>query len=283
MTERCLYDSHMHTPLCKHAKGKPEEYAAVAEKRRLKGIIFTCHNPGPKGWSERVRMSLAELDSYVEMVLRAKEKWHGRIDIRLGLESDFVPGIEPFLEKLHGQAPFEYILGSVHPQLPYYKDTYYDQDVLAYQQLYFEHLAQAAESGLFDCLAHPDLVKNVFPEKWDWMGLMDETKRSLDRIADTGIAMELNTSGKHKRIREMNPHPAMLTEMAQRDIPVVLGSDAHAPKRVAADFEQALDLLQEAGYREITYFLERRPYTLPIPEARASLNANHPIPFFGNH
>ena len=46
-----LYETHMHTPLCKHAAGEPEDYAEVAQRRGLKGIIVTCHNPAPDGFS----------------------------------------------------------------------------------------------------------------------------------------------------------------------------------------------------------------------------------------
>ena len=99
-----LYDTHMHTPLCKHAKGEPGDYAAVAEKRGLKGIVVTCHNPGPNGFSPRVRMALEQFDEYVDLVERARQAWNGRIDIRLGLECDYLPEMEPFLEKLLGLA-----------------------------------------------------------------------------------------------------------------------------------------------------------------------------------
>ena len=53
--EPILYETHMHTPLCKHARGEPEAYAAVAEQRGLKGIIVTCHNPTDNGWAPEVR------------------------------------------------------------------------------------------------------------------------------------------------------------------------------------------------------------------------------------
>lgn len=271
MTTPILYDSHMHTPLCKHARGEPEEYAAAAEKRGLKGIVFTCHNPGPDGWSTNVRMSLSQFDQYIDIVARAREAWNGRLDVCLGLESDYVPGMEPFLETLHARANLNHVLGSVHPQLEYYKSTYYHDDYLSFQRLYFEHLAMAAESGLFDTLSHPDLIKNVFPNHWDIRLLMDDIRRCLDRVAKTGVAMELNTSGLHKQIREMNPNALMLTEMHQRGIPVVLGSDAHVPARVAADFEQALDLLAQAGYQQVCYFLERQRQCVSLEVARQSL------------
>ena len=121
-SEPILYETHMHTPLCKHARGEPEEYAAVAEQRGLKGIIVTCHNPTNNGWSPQFRMSLDQFDEYVGLVVRARQAWAGRVDVRLGMESDFAPGMEPWLEKLHGMADFHYILGSVHPQMQVYQD-----------------------------------------------------------------------------------------------------------------------------------------------------------------
>ena len=101
----------MHTPLCKHARGEPGEYAAFAERRGLAGIVVTCHNPTNDGWSPNVRMSVAEFDQYVAMVENARQEWMGRVDIRLGIESDYIPGMEPWLETLHGMAEFHHVLG----------------------------------------------------------------------------------------------------------------------------------------------------------------------------
>jgi histidinol-phosphatase (PHP family) len=100
---------------------------------------------------------------------------------------------------------------------------------------------------------------------------MDDICRALDRIADCGVAMELNTSGVNKTISEMNPMPAMLREMAIRDIPITLGSDAHVPERVADGYETALELLKECGFTDINYFLERRRHSISIDAALGSL------------
>lgn len=270
-TTPVLYDSHMHTPLCKHARGEPEEYAAVAEKRGLKGIIVTCHNPGPNGFSPRVRMSLDQFDTYVEMVERARQAWHGRVDVRLGLECDYIPGMEAFLQELLSRADFHHVLGSIHPQLPYYRSQYDKGDPVAFCETYFENLALAAETGLFDTLSHPDLVKNVYHRQWNVTQQLPVICASLDRIALTDVAMELNTSGVHKLIREMNPGSVILREMCIRHIPVVVGSDAHEPHRVAADFEKAFDLLETAGYESVNFYLNRQRHSVSIAAARASL------------
>ena len=262
---------HMHTPLCKHARGEPEEYADAARQRDLKGIVVTCHNPTDSGWTPTVRMSVAEFDDYIALIDRARTAWMGKVDVRAGLESDYVPGMEPWLEKLHGMAELNHVLGSVHPHLSQYKERYFTGDFEAYQATYFEHLAMAAESGLFDTLAHPDLVKNVSPAEWDVERALDVIRPCLDRVAASGTAMELNTSGLNKIVAEMYPGRVMLAEMQERGIPVVIGADAHDPHRVAANFEDALDVLAAVGYKSVSIFLNRVRQELLIDSVRDSL------------
>ncbi len=266
-----LYESHCHTPLCKHAVGEPVEYAAEAEARGLKGIIFTCHCPLPDGISASVRMAPEQYDRYVELVAETRAQFAGRVDVRLGLESDFYPGVEPWLQKLHARTPLHHVLGSIHTQVPEYRDRYFRGDWFDYQQTYFAHLAQAAETGLYDTLAHPDLVKNEAPAHWDFVRIQPHIERALDRIATTGVAMELNTSGVQKAIPEINPGPHMLALIRARDIPVVLGADAHRPGRVGDGYAAALRTLRELGFAEISFFLDRRRQTVPIATALASL------------
>jgi len=216
-------------------------------------------------------MSVAEFDQYVAMVENARQEWMGRVDIRLGIESDYIPGMEPWLETLHGMAEFHHVLGSVHPHLEDYRDRFYTGDFAAYEETYFDHLAMAAETGLFDTIAHPDLVKRVSPDQWDLMRAMGSICLSLDRIARAGTAMELNTSGLNTECGEIYPNKPMLSEMLKRNIPVVLGADAHDPGRVAADFENALDILSCVGYTHINIFLDRQRREIPISEARNQL------------
>ena len=262
-----FYDSHMHTPLCKHARGQPGDYAKQAELRGLRGITITCHNPMPAGWNAETRMTIDQLPQYVDIVAAARADYSDRVDVRLGMESDYLPGMENWLDKLHSQADFSYILGSVHPQTAEYKSIYLrGADRLAYERSYFENLAAAAQSGLFDCLSHPDIVKIVHPKQYQVSDHLDGIRRVLDRIARTGVAMELNTSGLNKPYPEMNPGEVILAEIAAREIPVVLGSDAHDPFRVAADFDRALEQLRQVGCQRVSYFLDRRRVDLPISQ-----------------
>lgn len=271
MSARLLYESHCHTPLCHHAIGEPDEYAEVALRRGFKGITFTCHCPLPDGFSARVRMAPEQFDDYVEMIHATRDRFAGRLDVRLGIESDYYPGVEPWLEQLHARVPLSHVLGSIHYQISDYRKLYYTGDVLAYQKLYFDHLARSAESGLFDTLAHPDLIKNESVVDWNFERLRETIARALDRISATGVAMELNTSGVLKSYPEMNPSPAMLAMMRERGIPVVIGADAHEPQRVGDGYAEALGLLEQAGYQEVSYFIDRKRHSLAIAAALESL------------
>lgn len=271
MSAPVLYESHSHTPLCKHAVGEPAEYAAVAGSRGLKGIIITCHGPLPDGLGIDHRMAPEEFDRYIELVAATREEFAGRVDVRLGLESDYFPGVEAWAEKLHARAPLHHVLGSVHMQVGHYRAKYFTGDPFAYQQLYFQHLAESAETRLFDTLAHPDLVKNDSPRDWEFSRIEPDITRALDRIARTGVAMELNTSGLLKSVPEMNPGPRMLELIRERGIPVVLGADAHRPSRVADRYEEALQMLADLGFRTVSFFLVRRRQEVTIETALASL------------
>ncbi|WP_265594877.1 histidinol-phosphatase [Haloferula sp. BvORR071] len=266
-----LYESHCHTTLCKHAYGTTDEYAAVARQRNLKGITFTCHCPLPDGNSAHVRMGPGQYADYLAMIAETRAGHEGQVDVRTGIESDYYPGVEPWLEELHARTPLSHVLGSVHYQLGDYRKNYYRGDVLAYQKLYYEHLAMSAETGLFDTLAHPDLIKNESPADWDFARLREDVSRALDRIAATGVAMELNTSGMFKLLPEMNPSLGQLVLMRERGIPVVIGADAHVAERVGDGYREALASLLEAGYEKVSYFVDRKRVDVPIAEALGSL------------
>lgn len=266
-----LYESHCHTTLCNHASGSTDEYAEVALARNFKGITFTCHCPLPNGFSANVRMTPEQFEDYLAMVAATREAFVGRLDVRVGLESDFYPGVEPWLEKLHARVPLSHVLGSIHYQVGDYRKLFYTGEISSYQELYYDHLAMSAESGLFDTLAHPDLIKNESPRDWDFKRMQPTIERALDRIAATGVAMELNTSGAYKALPEMNPSPSQLALMLERGIPVVIGADAHVPHRVGEGYVAALNLLREVGYHEVSFFVDRNRQSVPIAEALDSL------------
>lgn len=272
-----LFENHCHTPLCRHSVGEPEEYAQVALERGLAGINITCHGPTPREWGHCMRRS--EWPEYLAICQRARDAYAGRLEVKTGVECDFLPSLVAYWREWLPTQELSHILGSVHPQVADYREQFWKGDAFGYQKTYFKHLADAAETGLFDTLSHPDLVKNSTPRDWDLARIMPDIQRQLDRIAKTGVAMELNTSGLNKSIQEMNPAPDILREMAARGIPVVVGADAHVPERVADKFEEAFDLLNECGFKTASFFVDRKRHDVEIALAKASLKpVTHSLP-----
>jgi histidinol-phosphatase (PHP family) len=127
---------------------------------------------------------------------------------------------------------------------------------------YFKAMTQAAQSGLFDFLAHPDLVKKFgHRPKGDLRPYYRET---LDAIEAAGIAMEVSTAGLRKEVMEIYPSKIFLEEAFRKGIPVLISSDAHAPQEVGYEFDRAVSLVKEVGYREMSCFRDRKRVAVPL-------------------
>src|ERR1041384_2365292 len=106
-------DYHMHTPLCRHATGEPTEYAARALDIGLAEIGFSDHSPMRRDNFDEWRMNFSQLDEYVGKVRQARHD-HPRLEIKLALEVDFLPGHEEWIRELAARHPWDYFIGSVH-------------------------------------------------------------------------------------------------------------------------------------------------------------------------
>ena len=250
-----LYDSHMHTPLCRHATGHPREYAQAALDAGLAGITFTDHIPMPAWYDAPWRMRRGELEQYVETVLEARAEFAGRLVIGLGLEADFHPGTERYVEEVLAAHPWDYVIGSVHYigawgfDNPEFADEYGRRDLGQLYRHYYALVEGAARSGLFDSVGHLDLPKKF--------GHRDPVRkpalRVLDTIAALGLSLDYNTAGERKPVAEAYPSPALLDAAAERGIGLVLGSDAHKPAEVGYHFAAAAERILLAGGRLVQY------------------------------
>jgi histidinol-phosphatase (PHP family) len=130
---------------------------------------------------------------------------------------------------------------------------------------YFETLGEAARTGLFDILAHPDLVKVWGGERPRPDGdLRRFYDLAMDGIAEARPAVEVSTAGLRKPAGELYPAPAFLEMCLEAGCPVALSSDAHAPGDVGAGYERALETLDRLGVRELAVFSGRQRRLEPI-------------------
>ena len=213
-------------------------------------------------WVENAR---DDLDAYCEFV--------SSTPLRLGVECDFVPGAEAPTAALLEAREFDYVVGSVHfvgeGEAAVDHDGF---DVWAGGESaeriwgrYFEMLAEAARSGLFDILAHPDLVKvwgrgRPLPEG----DLRRFYEPAVEAIAESGIAVELSTAGLRKPVGELYPGPAFAELCVEAGAPFALSSDAHLPEQVGFEYDTAVEFLDALGVGEICVFERRERRLVPL-------------------
>lgn len=262
-----VYDSHMHTPLCKHAVGHPSEYVAEAQQAGLAGLVFTDHNPMPRWFDPEVRMDWEQLPLYLDLMEKVRAA-AGHFYVGIGLEADFHPGAEAAVHKVRGMYAWDYLIGSVHHlgawpfDNPAYTAEFDERDLREVYRQYFAVVVQTARSGLYHAIGHLDLPKvmGFRPPQ----GYLDLAEEALEVMAGEGLALDVNTAGWRKKAAEIYPAPELLARAHQLGIAVVLGSDAHKPTDVGHRFAEASQVLQAAGYRQAVVFREGRPHSYPL-------------------
>jgi histidinol-phosphatase (PHP family) len=199
-----------------------------------------------------------DLDAYCEFVRE-------ETDLRLGIEADFLPGREEETAELLDGRDWDYVLGSIHflreEALDLREGQWAEFDIWRSNDpekvwaRYFETLGEAARSGLYDILSHPDLVKvwgeNTPAEPRRFY------ERAMEGIDGSDVAIEVSTAGLRKPVREIYPAREFLELCLEVGRPVALSSDAHVPEHLGWEYERAVDWLGDIGVEEIAVFDRR--------------------------
>jgi len=264
-------DYHIHTDRCGHASGGMRQYAEEAVNKDLEEIGFSDHIPIYWLPADRKDPGLAmteeQFPGYIAEVLDLRSEFSS-LTIRLGVEVDFIPGRESAVKPFLFGCPFDYVIGSVHYidgwgfDNPAHLEEFSRQDIKEIYEKYFDLLCAAARSRLFDIIAHPDLIKK-FGHRPD-TSLLELYRRAAGAMAGAGVCVEVNTAGLRVPAEEIYPSLDFLRLCRLEGVPASTGSDAHAPGLVGAGFNQAVDLLREAGYREVAVFEGRRRNLIKI-------------------
>lgn len=268
-------DCHMHTPLCGHAMGHPIEYALAARNAGIDLVTVTCHIP--MEWEDfgqaGIRMPLEDLDSYVEMVGKAAAvaKDLG-VEMLCGIEAEVFPD-EIHMESMDtvlAAYDFDFVLGSLHAQCRSYvgwlQRNKVKDDAIKIDS-YFRHLKDGAQSGRYDSMSHPDVIRTYGVVSQFNPAEHEEVIRDfLQAVVDGDMCMEVNTSGLTKGDFEVHPDPLILDWASEMGVKLTMGSDAHMPTSVGQYFDPVLTLLREKGFRDLHYFRGRERQRIDLPK-----------------
>jgi histidinol-phosphatase (PHP family) len=250
-----MIDIHNHTPLCKHATGTPEEYIKKAIEKNIKIYGFADH--APMEFDEKYRMKFDDMQNYEKKIKNLKENYKDKIKILLGYEVDFIP----YVDKRVLEREVDYLIGSIHFldnwgfDNPEFIKEWHNRDVDDVYKEYFNKIEKMAQSRLFDIVGHLDLVK-VFgfkPKK----NIKDIAKNAIKEIKKSGMAVEINTAGLRKPVKEIYPSIELLEMIRDEGIDITFSSDAHRIEDVGYKIDEAIELAKNLGFNEAVYFENR--------------------------
>ncbi len=273
-----IVDYHIHTPFCGHAQGKIIEYVESAINAGIPEIGFSDHL-GRYYLSAVQRrrywdwgMSIRNLDRYLNEIKVVQKVYADRIIIRIGLEVDYIEGAEHLIEKIIGNFPFDYILGSIHciPALGWHHLSQYSKsDSEKIYKWYFNAAHAALVSGLFQSLAHIDFIWRYIP--WPESRNNELSDYIADIVSISNIkktALEINANGfiwsQINKAIVFNPFLFLLEKISEQKAAITLGSDAHAPQLVAKCFPEIVNLLKNKGIHHISLCEQKKRISVAL-------------------
>jgi histidinol-phosphatase (PHP family) len=249
----------------------PEEY--VTEAIRLKYIALGFSSHAPVTFINKYALKEQRSQEYRQTIRNLQQKYADRIEIYLGLEIDYIPGVTRDFDLVRKDMGLDFAIGAIHfikgedgnhgiwfidgASSETYdkglKEIFHD-DIRKGVKAYYHALSSMITTQKPDIIAHMDKIKmhnggRFFREDEPWyVALVDE---ALDVIARSGSIVEINSRGVYKK-RCPDPFPslAILKKLKQLKVPITLSSDAHAPEELNPGMDIVIASALEAGYKE---------------------------------
>jgi len=244
------------------------EYVEQAIQSGFSEICFTDHIPLPDDFDQTHRMTLPQLDLYIAEIEQLRSS-HPDITILTGIEADYYRGFEKYVEKILKRYDFDLVIMSVH----FLKNWTAGNWVFDYSfpdkplaDIYLEYLAEVRrgiKTGLFDLIGHIDIIKRDGPSLLQLVP--DQVTRTLQLLKKYNMAVEINSSGLRKDTRTCYPGYDWLPEIKRLDLPVTMGSDAHAPEQVGWGFAEIYEQIRMHGINKLAVYRRRKIVSCQIP------------------
>lgn len=230
LNERDIF--HVHTYRCGHAGDELDElYVQKAIELGAQGIVFTDHCPFP-GNPFGNRMDIEELPEYIATLKDLKEKYAGQIDVRIGLEVEYLPSYKEYYKQLYESKQLDYMMIGQH----FYEKTdggysFSDKDKSREFVGLCDAIVEGIKTGFFNVVAHPD---RSFRGCKEWTQEMQVVADQIIQAArEHGVALEENYASKRKDRQYWEQFWINTTNMYIRK-----GCDAHSVAEMEERWKQ---------------------------------------------
>ncbi|GAB2794169.1 histidinol-phosphatase [Rhabdobacter roseus] len=272
---------HSHSHYC-DGREAPEAQVRAARQQGVRAFGFSSHGPVPfaNAWS----MKPERLEGYLAETRALQQKYQGDIELYVGLEVDYVPGLCGPGTYAHA---LDFTIGSVHyvdqnwEGQPWEIDgategfmkglvEVHGGDIQKVLRRYYALIREMVEQDPPLIVGHLDKIKihnlneSLYREQDDWY--QAEIDHTLEVIAAAGCVLEVNTRGMYKRNLDTYPSATILKKVLARNIPVMLNADSHAPEEITARFAEAAGVLQAVGFRTLRVLLDGTWQEVPFDQ-----------------
>lgn len=286
MTVRGLVDYHLHTSTSTDGHATVEEYCARACELGLEEIAITNHMNLRTADYHLTPETMVEVGEEIERCRRS----YPDLTVRLGIEVDYFDDLEdaiavvlPAYAEALGRS-LDFVMGSVHVlrgvRFASKKQVHkllVGADPLPIYREYFELMGRAVRAGLFDVMAHPDLIKRFTGQHSPpvpYEAYRQEAASLIDTLVTSDVGIEVNVKGLEHPVGEIYPSAEFLSDYvaaaraAGSEPVILLGTDAHRPETLGVNLRAGADLLRHVGVNELTTFDRGRRIPYPLGVAR---------------
>ncbi len=270
-------DTHLHTHYS-HGKATVEAMFHAARAKGIDIIGFSEHSPRPSShtypsdYQQRLTDGFA---NYVNDVQNIRSAHKHEATVLLGLEMDWLEGHETFSAETVKAHDFDYVIGGIHFLdtwgFDYRREdwrTLGEERLAALYAQFFTTMGAMARTGLFNIVAHPDIIKIFSIHLFREWATGEQAKTlfhdALTAVRDAGMAMEVSSAGLRKPCEEIYPCPQIMELAAERGLPISFGSDAHSEASVGFAFDRLAAYARDFGYTDSVYFVKGRMHSRPF-------------------
>lgn len=215
---------HTHTYRCGHAGGEDYEYVEAAIKAGIKTLGFSDHAPY-KHIELGYAMDDERLSEYALSINRLKNEYKDKIELHVGLETEYYPEYFDDTVEHMRECGIEYIILGQHS---YNEGDCYAVNIIDYDYCvrYVDRICEAMNTGLFTYIAHPDIFGLDRQDK-RFRGLIE---RICGTASDNNMPVEINLLGLWSgRIYPCEEYLRIIGEIGAK---AIIGVDAHSPDRL---------------------------------------------------
>lgn len=256
-----LADIHMHTS-ASHGKNTVEEMYYAANEKGIDIQGFSEHAPRPHKYSYPIEYNKHlsyNFPQYIESVSHIKKCGFEHHKVLLGVEIDWLPSENLFMDSVISMYNFDYIIGGVHFlgswgfdfTIEDWRNLSLSQCYMHYKN-YFASLKEMVCSKLMHVVAHFDLIKIFTPSIFRaWINSAEGQKivsELLIAIRDSGMSLEVSSAGLRKFCKEIYPCLEIIKMAKAQDVSICFSSDAHCKNTIGFAFNQLFYYTKSVGY-----------------------------------